>query len=141
LGMPDGIQGEDRERLSAQYRALIEQTLVPAYARLARFIEDEYLPAARETVGMSALPDGRDWYAWQVRNITTTDLTPEQIHQIGLDEVQRILAQMDAVRERVGFQGSREAFFRFTSSDARFFFATERELLDGYEALRGSIGP
>lgn len=141
LGMPDGIQGEDRERLSAQYRALIEQTLVPAYARLARFIEDEYLPAARETVGMSALPDGRDWYAWQVRSITTTDLTPEQIHEIGQSEVKRILAQMDDVQRRVGFQGTREAFFQFTGSDPQFFFATERELLDGYEAMREQVGP
>ncbi len=140
-GMPDSIEGEERERLTTRYRALITDTLVPGYRKLAQFIETEYLPATRETVGMAALPNGRDWYAYQVRNITTTDLTPEQIHQIGQDEVKRILAQMDAVRERVGFQGSREEFFRFTSSDPQFFFATERELLDGYEAMRGQIGP
>lgn len=139
--MPDDIQGADRERLQAQYRTLVSDTLVPGYRKLARFIESEYMPATRETVGMSALPDGRDWYAYQVSSITTTDLTPEQIHQIGQDEVKRILAQMDAVQKRVGFEGSREDFFRFTSSDPQFFFATERELLDGYEAMRGQIGP
>lgn len=139
--MPAAITGEERERLTVLYRGLIADTLVPSYRKLAQFIETEYMPATRETVGMAALPNGRDWYAHQVRTITTTDLTPEQIHEIGLSEVRRILSQMDAVQRRVGFEGTREDFFQFTSSDPRFFFATERELLDGYEAMREQVGP
>lgn len=139
--MPAAIEGAERERIAAAMRTMIADTVIPTYARLADFIQTEYMPAARETVGMWDLPDGRAWYAFQVRNITTTDLSPEQIHRIGLDEVQRILARMDEVRERVGFKGSREEFFAFTASDKRFFFDTEAELLAGYEAMRGVIGP
>lgn len=139
--MPEAIAGDERARLESAMRTMIADTVIPAYARLAEFIENDYLPAARDTVGMWDLPDGRAWYAFQVRNITTTDLDPEQIHQIGLDEVERILARMDEVRERVGFQGSREEFFAFTGSDKRFFFDTEAELLAGYEAMREVIGP
>lgn len=139
--LPETIDAAERERLQAAYRQMIEQTVIPAYARLAQFIEQEYLPATRDTYGMWDLPNGRDWYAFQVRSSTTTDLTPQQIHQIGLDEVARILAQMDAVREQVGFEGDREAFFAYTGSDPRFFFNTEDELLAGYEAMRDQIGP
>ncbi|MBX3725856.1 MAG: DUF885 domain-containing protein [Xanthomonadales bacterium] len=139
--MPATIEGAERERLTAAMRETLAGAVIPTYARLAAFIEDEYMPAARDTVGMWDLPDGRAWYAFQVRNITTTDLSPEQIHQIGLDEVARILERMDEVRERVGFTGSREEFFAFTGSDARFFFDTEAELLAGYEAMREVIGP
>lgn len=139
--MPDGIQGEDRERLTAAYRAAIADTVVPAYRKLAEFIETEYMPATRDTVGMSALPNGRDWYAYNVKSTTTTDLSPEQIHEIGQNEVKRILSEMDKVQQQVGFEGTRAEFFAHTNSDPRFFFKTEKELLDGYEALREKIGP
>ena len=139
--LPEAVDGEERERLRADYRLAIRETVVPAYARLADFIESEYLPAARESVGMWDLPEGRDWYAFQVRNSTTTDLSPERIHEIGQAEVQRILEQMDQIRERVGFQGTREAFFAYTGSDPKFFFDTEEELLAGYEAMRDQVGP
>ncbi len=139
--MPAAISEQPRERIVAAYRAAITDLIVPAYTRLAEFIADEYLPATRETVGMWDLPNGRDWYAFQVRNSTTTDLSPEQIHEIGLAEVERILAQMDGVRSKVGFDGTREQFFAFTGSDPRFFFATEEQLLAGYEAMREQVGP
>ncbi len=139
--MPDTIEGAERERLTAAYRAAITDIVVPTYGRLAQFIETDYLPATRETVGMWDLPDGRDWYAFHVRNTTTTDLTPEQIHQIGQDEVKRILAKMDEVQQKAGFAGSREDFFNHLSTDPKFFFATEDELLAGYEALREVVGP
>ncbi len=139
--MPDDIEGSDRERLTAAYRTAIADIVVPTYGKLADFIDTEYLPASRETVGMSALPNGRDWYAYLVRSVTTTDLTPERIHQIGQNEVKRILAQMDDVQKRVGFDGTRDEFFEFLGSDPQFFFDTEKELLDGYEKKRGEIGP
>jgi uncharacterized protein (DUF885 family) len=139
--MPEAIQGADRERLEAAYRTMIADTVIPSYRKLAEFIQADYMPATRATVGMSDLPNGKEWYAYQVRSVTTTDLTPDQIHQIGQDEVKRILAQMDEVQKRVGFEGTREEFFAFTSSDPQFFFATEKELLDGYEAMRGQVGP
>src|SRR5690606_8772216 len=98
-------------------------------------------PACRDTVGMAALPNGRDWYAYQVRSVTTTDLTPEQIHEIAQNADKRILSQMDEVQKRVGFDGPREAFFEFLSRDPQLYFQTEKELLDGYEAMRAQVGP
>lgn len=139
--MPEAIAQADRERLAQAYRKAITETVVPTYRKLAEFIETEYLPATRDTVGMSALPNGRDWYAYRVKSTTTTDLTPEQIHEIGQNEVKRILAQMDEVQQRAGFEGTRAEFFAFTGSDPQFFFDTEKELLDGYEALRAKVGP
>ena len=87
--IPEAISGPERERLTAAYRAAITDKLVPAYARLHDFLRDDYLPHARDTVGMNALPDGEAWYAFNVENITTTDLTPAEIHEIGLAEVSR----------------------------------------------------
>ena len=139
--LPRGIQGEERERLTAAYRTMIVDTIIPTYRKLAEFVETEYLPACRDSHGMAALPGGRDWYAYQVKSVTTTDLTPERIHEIGQSEVRRILAQMDEVQKRVNFEGTREEFFAFTNSDPRFFFDTEKKLLDGYEAMRAEIGP
>jgi uncharacterized protein (DUF885 family) len=139
--MPETIQGADRERLTSAYRTMISDTIVPAYRKLATFLETEYLPACRDTVGMAALPNGRDWYAYQVKSITTTNLTPERIHEIGQSEVKRILAQMDDVQKRIGFQGSRAEFFAHTNSDPALFYDTEKALLDGYEALRERVGP
>ncbi len=84
-----GLPGADRARLTAAYRAAIESKIVPAYRKLHDYMRDEYLPkCARRRTGMEGLPDGKDWYAYNVRRITTTDYTPAQIHQIGLDEVQ-----------------------------------------------------
>ena len=79
---------------------------MPSYRKLHDFMRDEYLPKARTSVGLDGLPDGKDWYAYNVRDITTTDYTPAQIHQIGLDEVERIHGEMRKVMQRVGFKGN-----------------------------------
>ncbi|MFP3648700.1 DUF885 family protein, partial [Paraburkholderia sp. SIMBA_054] len=85
----------DKQRISADYKRLVELRVMPAYRALRGFIATEYLPASRASDGMAALPDGAAWYAYNVRQSTTSDLTPEQIHQIGLDEVARIHAQIE----------------------------------------------
>ncbi len=139
--MPESIPAAERERLTAAYRTAIMETLVPAYARMRDFLRDEYLPASRDTVGLSALPDGAAWYAHRVRSQTTTDLTPEQIHQFGLDEVARILAEMNAVREQVGFDGDLPAFFKHLQDDPKFYFASEEEALQAYRDVQKRINP
>jgi uncharacterized protein (DUF885 family) len=137
--MPDSFPGEERARLTEAYREAITTRVVPAYKALHDFIRDEYLPAARETVGMLALPDGRAWYAQLVREYTTTDLTPAEIHEIGLAEVARIHGEMRAVMEQVGFEGDLGEFFTFMNTDPQFYFDRREELLDGYEALRARV--
>jgi uncharacterized protein (DUF885 family) len=138
--MPDTIPAADRERLTAAYRAAITDTLVPAYTKMRDFLRDEYLPAARTTVGLGDLPGGKDWYAFKVREQTTTDLTPEQIHQFGLEEVERILGEMNQVRTEVGFDGDLPAFFEYLRTDDRFYFKTEAEALQAYRDIQKKIG-
>ncbi len=139
--MPGDFPPAERERLTAAYRAAITDVLVPGYTKMRDFLRDEYLPAARETVGMSELPDGRAWYALMVRANTTTDLSPEAIHQYGLDEVARILGEMNAVREQVGFQGDLPAFFDFLENDDQFYFKTPEEALQAYRDVQKKINP
>ena len=138
--MPDDIAAADRERITAEYRDLVANTLMPAYRELRAFVADEYLPATRETHGMAALPNGEAWYAYNARNSTTTDLTPAQIHQIGLDEVARIhgLIQTE-VMDKVGFEGTLQAFFEFMKSDPRFQFESEAALLEHYRGLEATV--
>lgn len=137
--MPDDFAAADRERLTAAYRVLIGEQLQPAMARLRAFIAEEYLSATRDTVSLSALPDGQAWYAYRVRESTSTDLSPEQIHQIGLDEVARIHGEMRAVMEQVGFEGDLAAFFSHLSTDPAYSFESEQALLDAYNGLRETV--
>jgi uncharacterized protein (DUF885 family) len=137
--MPDNFGKADRERLTAAYADKISDTIIPAYERLNNFIGDEYLAAARETVGLYALPNGEDWYSYLVRVRTTTDMTPHEIHQIGLDEVARIQSQMRGVMEEVGFEGDLKDFFEFVNTDDQFFFDDAEELIQGYRDMSEHI--
>lgn len=133
---PDAVPEAERARLRAAYEAAIAGELIPAYARLRDFIRDEYLPASRDTVGLYALPDGRAWYQYLVREHTTTDMSAEQIHQVGLDEVARIHREMVAIKEEVGFEGDLDAFFDHLNTDPKFYFETSEEIVAAHEALR-----
>jgi uncharacterized protein (DUF885 family) len=137
--MPASFPAEDRKRITAAYRAMIEQELMPAYRKLRAYVADEYIPRARESSGLGALPDGEAWYAYLVRRFTTTDLTPAQIHQIGLDEVERNHREIRGVMKQVGFEGSMEAFFKFMQTDPRFSFKSEEALLAHYRSLEDKI--
>lgn len=137
--MPDSFPEADRQRITAEYKAMIEGELMPAYRKLRGFVANEYLPATRTTSGMAALPDGDAWYAFNARSSTTTDLTPAQIHQIGLDEVARIHGQIRGVMAQVGFTGSLHEFFAFMQKDPRFEFASEDALLVYYRGLEDKV--
>lgn len=134
----DAAEGE-RERVENAYRTLIADTLVPAFQRLHDFIEDEYIPAARDSHGMAALPGGAEWYAWLVSRTTTTDLSPAEIHQIGLREVERIHSEIEQIMEEVEFEGDLQAFFAFTRDDPQFVFDSRADLLQAYEDLRENV--
>jgi uncharacterized protein (DUF885 family) len=137
--MPDSISAADRERITARWRNDVTTRIVPAYLRLADFIEKEYAPAARTSVGWSALPDGAEWYRHQIRKQTTTDLTAEEIHALGLAEVARIRAEMEAVKKQVGFDGDLAAFFRYLQTDPKFYFTRSEDVLQGYVQLKQRI--
>jgi uncharacterized protein (DUF885 family) len=131
--MPDDFSDEDRERLTAAYAEKISNTIVPAYQRISNFLGDEYIGAARETVGLYAQPNGTDWYAYMVRLRTTTDLTPDEIHHA------RIHKEMHGVMEEVGFDGDLKEFFEFVNTDDQFFYDEAEELIQGYRDMSDHI--
>lgn len=131
---------EDREIVAAARDAIAKQ-VQPAYAKFQRFFEDEYLQVCKDEVGIWQLPDGEKMYAFFAQRETTTDLTPDQIHEIGLSEVKRITAEMDAVIAQVGFKGTRAQFFEYLRTDPKFFYKTGEELLAATRALSKKIDP
>ncbi len=137
--MPGDFNDVDRKRLVAAYEDKISNTIIPAYERLSNFIGDDYLAAARESVGLSALPNGENWYAYLVQVRTTTDMTPEDIHQIGLNEVARIHDEMRTVMEEVDFEGDLKEFFEFVNTDEQFYFDEAEELIQGYRDMSDRI--
>ncbi|MGI9272557.1 MAG: DUF885 domain-containing protein [Woeseiaceae bacterium] len=137
--MPDSFSAADRERLTAAYKDAIENKLVPAYSRINNFMGDEYLAAARDSVGLLDLPDGDAWYAYKVRQITTTDMSPEEIHQIGLNEVERIHGEMRGVMQEIGFDGDLQDFFEYVFADPQFFYTEPEQLIKHYQDMSAHI--
>jgi len=137
--MPATFSPADRERLTAAYATAIRERVIPAYRRLHDFVRDEYLPRTRSTVGLSALPDGRAWYEYLVRANTTTKLTPEEVHAIGLSEVARIQAEMQAVMRQVGWTGDLVGFMRRMQTDSAQLYSSREEMLADYRAAQRRI--
>jgi uncharacterized protein (DUF885 family) len=126
---PSTVPASEHARLREAGAKAIREGAVPAYRTFLEFFEGDYLPTTRETIGASELPNGREFYQQQIRNFTSLELTPEEIHQIGLDEVKRIRAEMEAVIEEVGFDGSFAEFLEFLRTDPQFYAETPEELL------------
>ena len=137
--MPATFTPAERERLTKAYSDAIRDDVVPSFRRLHDFVRDEYLPRSRTSVGLGALPNGRAWYEHMVRSATTTDLTPEQIHQLGLSEVARIHREMETVMRKVGWTGDLPAFMRHVQTDPRFRYTTREEMLADYRSAQARI--
>lgn len=129
----------EKQRLTGAYERAIRDRVVPAYSRLHRFVRDEYLPNTRSTVGLSAQPNGRNWYSYLVEGTTTTKLTPDEIHETGLREVARIHSEMERVKKEVGFEGDLQAFFKYLETDPRFYFSDREDLLEGYRDIKRRV--
>ncbi|MFP3940219.1 MAG: DUF885 domain-containing protein [Thermoanaerobaculia bacterium] len=127
--LPVGVPASEHERLRSEGREAILEAAVPAYRSFHRFMVDEYIPGARESLGASELPDGEAYYAYLVRSFTTLDITPEEVHEIGLEEVERIHAEMLDVIEETGFEGTFDEFIELLRTDPRFYPETPEELL------------
>ena len=137
--MPQDFGEDDRTRLTGAYKDAIANKIMPTFERLYNFIGDDYLGAARDTVGLLDLPNGEAWYAFLVRVRTTTNLSPDEVHQLGLDEVARIHDEMHGVMEEVGFEGDLKEFFDFLNTDEQFFFAEPEQLIQGYRDMSDRI--
>lgn len=126
---PSQLPAVERQRLTEEAKRVIREQVVPAYRTFHTFITERYVPGARTTIGASELPRGREYYAFLVRHYTTLELTPEQVHQLGLKEVARIQAEMDAVIRQTGFTGTFAEFLAMLRTDPRFYAKTPEELL------------
>ena len=129
---PGGFSDSDKNRLSGIVTTAIAEKVLPSYRRLLEFVEKEYLPRSREHVGYWALPDGDAWYRFLVRSYTTTDLTPEQIHEIGMNEISRIRREMEVIMKQVGFDGDLHSFFNYLRTDPKFQNTSADSILSGY---------
>jgi len=137
---PAAFSEADRKKLTAAYRSTIDGKLNPALKRLADFIEHDYLPACRTSTGWSALPQGMDWYLARVASQTTTDLQPEQIHQIGLKEVARIQGEFARIGPKMGYNGPAAGLPVWVSEQAKYKpFKTEGEIIDVYRHLNTQL--
>jgi len=137
--LPDTIKGAERRRVTAAYAKAVGDVVLPAYRRLAEFLAEEYLPASRGPVGLSAMPGGKEMYLYLVKSTTTTALTPDEIHAIGLEEVARIAKEMERVKKATGFEGTLAQFRAFLRSDPRFKFKDEAAVLAEYERIKAQI--
>jgi uncharacterized protein (DUF885 family) len=137
--LPADFAPAEKQRITQAYRTMIADRLMPAYRELRDFIRDEYLPATRSTVALEALPNGKQWYAYNARNSTTTDMSPARIHQLGLDEVARIHGEIRKLMAQTGFTGSLQDFFKFMQTGPRFSFKDEESLLKHYRAIEARI--
>ena len=130
------------KKLTREYIALIRETIIPSYKKLANVLKEEYLPRARASSGLSGLPGGAAYYTYLVRDQTTTRETPEEIYQTGFNEVTRIRAIMDSVRQAVGFKGDLAAFFTYLKTDKKFMpYKHPAEVLAAFEAIYKRIQP
>ena len=135
--LPASIASAEQERIKTEMLAAIGKEVLPAYLRLQRFLEVTYIPAGRDEPGIAALPDGAKYYAFRIRRTTTTNLTAEQIHQIGLDEVKRDESEMLEIAKKLGFQDLK-SFRASLKTNPKLKPASRESLLDAY---RGYLGP
>jgi uncharacterized protein (DUF885 family) len=139
LNFPAGLSVADRQRLMKAYEEKIATVVMPAYRRLHDYLATEYLPKARASIGLSELPNGASWYAYLARYYTSTSMTPEQVHELGLAEVARIRAEMEQVKKQVGHAGDLRSFFDALRADPGFYYKDPGELLAGYDAIRQRV--
>ncbi|GAA0374369.1 DUF885 domain-containing protein [Bowmanella denitrificans] len=128
--MPSRINQQAQQQLIKQGKQVIMQVVVPEYRKLFEFFTREYMPYCRKQVGISALPGGKDYYQYLIRFYTTTNMSAEQIHQLGLDEVKRIRGEMEQIIREVKFSGNFKEFIHYLRNEPKFYAESELQLLE-----------
>lgn len=140
--MPEEFSDADRKRLVSSYEALIRNHVNPSYQKIHDFLKNEYLPKARTTHGIGFIPNGTAYYNYLARSWTTTNKTPEEIYQTGLQEVERIQGEMLKVKEQVGFKGDLKAFFSHLRKDKKLMpYKSPEEVLELYRSIHAKMQP
>jgi uncharacterized protein (DUF885 family) len=136
---PGGISPADQARLTASYLDVTERRILPGYRLWKSYLEQDYLPLATEAPGRSAMKDGAGLYAAELARHTTTAMSAEEIHRLGLSEVARILTEMEKTKEEIGFDGDLQVFFEHIRTDPRFYYTKQEELIAHFEAIEARI--
>lgn len=140
--LPADFNEADKEELVASYKNMITDKVVPAYRKLHKFMATTYLAKGRSSSGISAIPNGREYYQHQIKKYTTTEMTADQIHQIGLQEVARIRSEMEKVKKQVGFDGDLKAFFDFVRNNKELMpYKTPEEVIANFNAIHDKMKP
>lgn len=139
--LPATFSDADKARITAEYRTMIAQEIMPAFKRMREFIARDYLPACRDSAGMEGLPNGKAWYAFNAYQSMSIRRSPEEVHKIGLSEVARIHDEMRKVMAEVGFKGTLQEFFQYLNTDKKFDFASEDALLAHYRSIEAKLEP
>ena len=140
--MPASFSKPDRDRLTIEYINLINKQIVPSFKKLALFLQTDYLPNARKTTGINALPGGDKYYTYTIKYWTTTNKTPDEIYKVGISEVKRIRDKMELIKSSVQFKGDLKAFFEFMKTDKRFMpYKSASEVLDAFRNIQTRIDP
>jgi uncharacterized protein (DUF885 family) len=138
---PEGVSAVDEKQLKEKAKKVFEESVRPAFKKLHDYIKDTYIPACRETTDWSSLPNGKEWYAFKVREHTTTNKSPGELYETGLKEVARIRGQMDSIRKATGFNGDLVAFFNYLRTDPKFFYKDSASLIQGYQVIAKRVDP
>ncbi len=140
--IPEGFSKVEKTQLTESYSAMIKEKVIPSYQKLHDFVKNEYLPAGRTTSGITGIPNGEAYYKHQIKLYTTTDMTAAEIHQLGLDEVARISAEMEKVKEQIGFKGDLKSFFNSVRKNKELMpYKTPEEVLANFNAIHETMKP
>ncbi|MDG1949075.1 MAG: DUF885 domain-containing protein [SAR86 cluster bacterium] len=135
------VTPDEKDELILSAKKLIKESLNPAYSDLAKFLRNEYIPNSRDSIGIKDVPNGSEWYEYLARYHTTTDLTPDEIHEIGLTEIKRIRAEMEDIIASVKWSGDFNSFLDFLRTDKRFYYDNADDLFDAYLIMSKKIDP
>ncbi len=139
---PDGFSDEDKTKLKAAYAKTISEKIVPGYKDLRDFMSTEYMEAGRESSGYDAVPKGKEYYAHQIKLYTTTTMSADEIHELGLSEVARISAEMEKIKEQVGFEGDLKSFFDYVRNKKELMpFTDPQQVIDNFNAIHKKMKP
>lgn len=139
---PKDIKGNERNELTDSYTTMIKERVIPTYKSIHDFMVTEYLPAGRKTSGIDAIPNGSDYYQHQIKKYTTTTMTADEIHQLGLSEVARILSEMEKIKTEIGFKGDLKAFFNEVRKNPKLMpYNTPEEVIANFNAIHETMKP
>ena len=139
---PETLSEADKEEITAAYQQLIEEKIVPTYQSLADFMENDYMNNARETSGITDIPNGKAYYDYQIKLYTTTTMSAEEIHELGLSEVARIRSEMEAIKKEVGYQGDLTSFFDYVRNNKDLMpYTSAEEVIDNFNAIHERMKP